>query len=71
MASNRRKASGKPAGNVGGNAPRSTAKAVDVLAEDGSVIRTYSEKEHGKDFRKLAEEFVGKKSNSGVKIVAA
>ncbi len=57
-----------PEVKLGGKAPGKDAKEVDVIDANG-VIRTYSLKEHGKDFRKHADEFAGKVE--GRKVVAA
>jgi len=43
--------------------------AVDVVNRDGEHIRTYSKKVHGKDYKKLAEEFA--KKVAGRKVVPA
>lgn len=54
--------------NVGsGAAPKKGGTAVDVVGVDG-FIRTYSKKEHGADFRALADEFASKAE--GRKVVA-
>lgn len=42
-------------------------KEVSVFAPDGSYIRTYSEKLHGKKFEELAKEFAGKVEGRKVK----
>jgi len=39
-------------------------KAVDVIDKHGQYIRTYDEERHGKDFLKLAEEFVKENPNA-------
>ena len=43
--------------------------AVDVVDKNGEYIRTYSRKVHGKDYKKLAEEFAEKVA--GRKVVSA
>lgn len=43
--------------------------AVDILDKEGNYIRTYSKKDNGKDYKKLAEEFTNKVA--GRKIVPA
>ena len=58
----------KRAAPVGGKAPAKNADAVSVADANG-IIRTYSKREHGEDFRELAEEFAGKQE--GRKVVAA
>ena len=56
-------------------APVKGGKAVDVIDRDGNYIRTYDSVRHGKDFKKLAEEFIKEVPdtpdiNKGRKIVA-
>ncbi len=43
--------------------------AVDVLDKEGNYIRTYSKKEHGSGYKKLAEGFASKVA--GRKVVPA
>jgi hypothetical protein len=43
--------------------------AVDVVDKEGAVVRTYTAKQHGKDFKDLADEFAGKVE--GRKVVAS
>lgn len=56
-----------PDAKLGGTAPAKNAKEVNVIDANG-VIRTYSEAEHGKKFRELADEFASKAE--GRKVVA-
>ena len=53
---------------LGGKAPAKSAKVVSVVDNHGEHIRSYSEKEHGEDFRALADEFASKVE--GRKVVA-
>ena len=46
---------------------KTTTKEVSVFAPDGTYIRTYSEKVHGKGYEKLAKEFAGKVAGRKVK----
>ena len=61
MSTKKADGAGKP------KAPRGGGTAVDVVGASG-VIRTYSIKVHGKDFKKHAEEFASKVE--GRKVVA-
>lgn len=47
-------------------AAKKSSKAVDVVDVNGEYIRTYSEEENGKDYKKLAEVFAKKHSESPV-----
>ena len=49
----------KPGENPGTTV--SKAKHVNVVDPNGTVIRTYSEEEHGNGYRKLAKQFAEKK----------
>ena len=48
---------------------KQSKRAVDVLDADGNYIRTFELKIHGKDYKKLAEEFA--KKVAGRKVVPA
>lgn len=44
-----------------------SAGDVSVLNETGSLVRVYTKKDHGKDFRKLAESFISDRKGYSLK----
>ena len=58
----------KVEGSKPGKVEHTRGPSINVLSASGSIVRTYSEAVHGKDFKAHAEEFTKKNKAKGYKL---